>query len=416
MSTLFRPEALAGSQQRALGEVRLTRPLALSVLTTAVAAAAVAVLAWLVLGQYTRKAHVSGVLVPDRGLIRLLAPQAARVVERRVGEGASVHAGEVVFVLSLDRESRGGETQERIARGLAQRQDSVAESLRTERRLFNEQDSALVRRLGEARRELAELDAELRLHGERLALAESAQARAQSLLDDKFISTAQWQSKVDEGLALRGQLRALERQRSNLGRELALIEGQRRELPLTSQSRAAELSRTLVELDQDRAQSDARRELLVRSPGDGTLSAVVAESGQWVGPEVALASVVPADAKLQAHLFAPSSAVGLLRLDQAVQLRVAAFPYQKFGHQIGRIVEISTLPLRETELPGLAVATKGGEPLYRITVALERAQVIAFGQPRPLLTGMQVEADVLLDRRSLVEWLLQPLIGIAQRI
>jgi membrane fusion protein len=94
-------------------------------------------------------------------LIRLLAPQAARVVERRVGEGASVRAGEVVFVLSLDRESRGGETQERIARGLAQRQDSVAESLRTERRLFNEQDSALVRRLGEARRELAELDAEL---------------------------------------------------------------------------------------------------------------------------------------------------------------------------------------------------------------------------------------------------------------
>jgi membrane fusion protein len=127
--------------------------------------------------------------------------------------------------------------------------------------------------------------------------------------------------------------------------------------------------------------------------------------------------VLPADARLQAHLFAPSSAVGLLKADQPVQLRVAAFPYQKFGHQIGRIVRISGVPLQESELAGLSLAgPRSGEPLYRITVTLERAQVTAFGQQRPLVTGMQVDADVLLERRSLIEWMFQPLIGLSQRV
>jgi membrane fusion protein len=417
MSSLFRPEALAGSTERAFGEVRLTRPLALSLLCAVATLMAVAVAVWLVLGQYTRKVHVSGMLVPDRGLIRLMAPQSARVVERRVAEGAAVHAGDVLFVLSLERDTRGGETQERIQRGLAMRQDSIAESLRTERSLLDEQDRALGKRLDQARRELVELDAEARLQGERLALAEAAHSRTQALLDEHFVSTAQLQSRADEVLAVRAQVRALERQRAALTRELAVIDGQRRELPLTSRSREADLTRTLAELDQERAQSDARREVLVRAPRDGTLSAVVAEPGQWVAPDVALASVLPADARLQAHLFAPSSAVGLLKADQPVQLRVAAFPYQKFGHQIGRIVRISGVPLQESELAGLALAgPRPGEPLYRITVVLERAQVTAFGQQRPLVTGMQVDADVLLERRSLIEWVFQPLIGLSQRV
>jgi membrane fusion protein len=40
---------------------------------------------------------------------------------------------------------------------------------------------------------------------------------------------------------------------------------------------------------------------------------------------------VPSGARLLAHLYAPSSAVGFLRADQPVLLRYDAFPYQKYG-------------------------------------------------------------------------------------
>ena len=73
MTPLFRREAIEAHRQQWMGEVRLVRPVSLSVLVVLLVAVAVAVGSWLVLGEYTRKAHVRGVLVPDRGWIPNLA-------------------------------------------------------------------------------------------------------------------------------------------------------------------------------------------------------------------------------------------------------------------------------------------------------------------------------------------------------
>ena len=82
MTPLFRREAIEAHRQQWMGEVRLVRPLSMSVLMMVLLAVAIAVGSWLVLGEYTRKAHVRGVLVPDRGWIRLMTPQLATVAER----------------------------------------------------------------------------------------------------------------------------------------------------------------------------------------------------------------------------------------------------------------------------------------------------------------------------------------------
>ena len=100
-----------------------------------------------------------------------------------------------------------------------------------------------------------------------------------------------------------------------------------------------------------------------------------------------------------------------------MQLRYQAFPYQKFGHQTGEVVQVSRAPLQPAELTSLALPAGGGsEPLYRITVALDRQSVAAYGQAQALVPGMQLEADVQLDRRRLVEWLFEPVLGIAGRV
>jgi membrane fusion protein len=54
--------------------------------------------------------------------------------------------------------------------------------------------------------------------------------------------------------------------------------------------------------------------------------------------------------------------------------------------------------------------------LYRITVALDQQSVQAYGQPQALSPGMAVDADVLLDRRRLIEWLFEPVLGLAGRV
>ena len=64
---LFRPEALASQQQKLYGEILLIRPLSLTFLGWLGVAIAASVLGFLLLGQTTEKARVSGFLRPAPG-------------------------------------------------------------------------------------------------------------------------------------------------------------------------------------------------------------------------------------------------------------------------------------------------------------------------------------------------------------
>jgi membrane fusion protein len=55
------------------------------------------------------------------------------------------------------------------------------------------------------------------------------------------------------------------------------------------------------------------------------------------------------------------------------------------------------------------------EPLYRIRATLEEQTIEAYGRREELRSGMQVEADVMLDRRRLIEWVFEPLLSLAGR-
>ena len=104
-----------------------------------------------------------------------------------------------------------------------------------------------------------------------------------------------------------------------------------------------------------------------------------------------------------------------MRADQTVLLRYEAYPYQKFGHQVGHVMQVSRTPLPASELGGLPVAA-AQEPLYRITVSLDQQAVQAYGRAQSLSPGMQLEADVLLDRRRLIEWIFEPVLSLTGRV
>jgi membrane fusion protein len=411
---LFRREALESRQQDWLGTVQLVRPVSLTVLTIAIVVAAVAVAALLVEGRYTRKARVTGFLVPDRGVIRLMPPQAGTVLESHVAEGRVVHAGDVLFVLAVDRATPKGDA---VQNSFSSRERSLKDAAQQQFVLQQAQASAIDQRLADMRRELASLDAEADLQAQRLLLAQQAQARLEALRNDNFVSAAQVQAKAEELLGLRAQVQNTETQRAAQRREIGTLEAQRRELPLKGQAQRGEIDRDLAQLAQQTAERDAQQRIVVRASQDGVISAVLAEPGQSVSPASALASLVPARSHLQAHLFAPSSAVGFVRASQSVLLRYQAFPYQKFGHQVGQVVQVSRSPLQAAELASLPL--QGGassEPLYRITVALDQQTVAAYGEPQPLSPGMQLEGDVQLDRRRLIEWIFEPVLGLAGKV
>ncbi|MBA4176026.1 MAG: secretion protein [Leptothrix sp. (in: Bacteria)] len=410
---LFRSEAVDAQRQLGLGGVQLVRPPALAWITAGVLVAAIGLTAFLAVAEYTRKTTTNGVIVPDRGLIRLVPAVAGTVVERRAVEGQTVYAGDVLFVLALERPLLAAEAQAQVRRSLDDRRRSLAETARARQALTDSQSGALGRRIAALEGELAQIDIEAGLQKQRLVMAEESLNRLKALEADQFISAAQSQAKSEEVLGLRAAAQALSRQRAALLRERAELDGERRALPLAASAAAGSLERDLAQLNRDAVEQDAEQRLVVRAPQSGTVSTVLAEPGQSVSPASALATLVPEGAVLQAHLYAPSRAIGFVQPDQAVRLRFEAFPYQKFGQQPARVVQVSRTPLAPNELAALALPAlgDGSEPMFRITVALEGPPVAS-----PLAAGMRLQADVLLERRRLIEWLFEPLLGLRSRL
>lgn len=419
--SLFRPEVIEGRQQAWLGRIQLVRPVSLALLTLFVLITAALVGVFLFKGGYTRKAHITGYLVPDRGVLRLVPPQAGQVARIHVAEGQAVRRGDVLFVLSIDRSTLDGDTQATVLQSLDARRRSLQEAARRAALLRQEQANALDRQLVHMREELAQMDAESEVYRQQLALREQDLAQYESLKDENFVSPAHLRTKKAEVLEGRAKLQGLKLRRATYTRDIAAVEARRREQPLQAMASLGEIERELASLDEASAENEARRQVVIRAPEDGVVTAVLADRGHSVAPGSALASLLPVDARLQAQLFAPSSAVGFVRPRQLVQLRYQAFPYQKFGHHAGRVLRVSRTPLQAAELAGLPLpeSIKGApsaEPLYRITVALEQQSVQAYGQPQPLVAGMQLEADVMLDRRRLIEWIFEPLLSLTGRV
>jgi membrane fusion protein len=111
---------------------------------------------------------------------------------------------------------------------------------------------------------------------------------------------------------------------------------------------------------------------------------------------------------LQAELFFPTRAFGFVRPGQQVRILYDAFPYQKFGTYRGSVTRISHSILTGNETTG-PIALK--EPAYRVSVALERPDIDAYGLKMPLQPDMLLKADVVLEQRSLMRWLLDPVLS-----
>ncbi len=411
---LFRTEALEARRSQWLGPVLLLPRLSHTLFASFAALAVAALLALLAFGEYTRKARVNGWLVPQQGLVQVYAPQPGVVSEIKVREGATVRQGEPLVVVSAERQStRVGGTEAEIGRLLASRRGSLEQELIQQQQQIAQQRAGIGRRLAAIRDEVAQFDSEIAVQSSRRQLATASAERMRELAAQGFASKMQLQKEEEAELDQRGRLRTLQRTRSERLRELAALQAEYDDLPFKARSQASALGRNIAELEQESVSSDARRTFVIPAPQSGTVTALQTHIGSNAAPTTPLLSIVPQGSKLEAHLFAPSRSVGFIGPGQEVLLRYQAFPYQKFGHHRGRIASVSTAALTPSDLPvqqaGLTGLVGSGEPVYRIVVALDSQEITTYGVPRVLQPGMQLESDVLLDRRKLYEWLLEPL-------
>lgn len=410
-------QAIEHMGSRRYGTVILARSLSHRLLTLFFVAIMLAIIAFFAFFGTTRKARSQGVLLPTAGVLRIVPTQVGVVTEIRVKEGQQVNAGDVLFVLSSERSSgSAGSTQKAVSTLLQSRRDSFARDLSQSRLQSRQRMAAIERRASDVKQEMERLGDQIKMQQDRVALAEQGYKRFEELQKTNYLSAAQLQDKQAEVLDQRQRLADIRRAVSAANREWASAEAEMRDMQVQSQREAASIQRSISALEQDLTESEARREVLVRAPQAGMVTAITGDLGQTVGNNTVLASVLPAGAELEAEIYAPSHSVGFIRPGMTVLLRYQAYPYQKFGQHRAVVREVASTSLRPDELGLVGGGAGQSEPLYRIRLQLDRQHVLAYGKPMPLKSGMLIDASVQLEHRRLYEWVLEPLFSISGRL
>lgn len=111
-------------------------------------------------------------------------------------------------------------------------------------------------------------------------------------------------------------------------------------------------------------------------------------------------------ATLQARLSIPESGLASARIGGEVRLRYPAFPHQRYGQTRGQIVDI----LAAAPAPRAAAGLRPEQDTYVALVDVATPYVSdGRGHAHALRPGLNVEADLIVDRRRLYAWLFEPL-------
>lgn len=416
MDGLFRTEALQAQRGQWLGAINLATPLSLKWWALLALALAAAVVLFLVFGQYTRRETVTGQLQPGAGLLALTARTTGTVTRTFVHEGQRVRAGQALVEVSANLVSASmGDTHAVVAAQLRAQETQVRASLADLQPQAAAQTKDLQTRIDMLGTQVNQIDGQLALARKQATTSAAFLQKIQPVVQKGIISVAQFNAYQSAALSDQAQVKTLERQRLDTEQQRSNLQAQLAQLPLNSGAKANQLRGQLAQLDAQLAQNAAQGGTLLRAPRAGTVSTLLVKPGQNVASGQSVLSILPAGSQLEAQLLVPSSAIGFVEPGNRVVLRYQAYPYQKFGQQYGKVVQVSRSALSPAEaasLLGQNIAT----PLYRVLVKLDHQSIDAYGKTEALKPGMALEADILLDRRSLWQWVFEPLYGLRERL
>ena len=348
--------------------------------------------------------------MPSKGLVTVVAPATGVVSQLDVSEGEPVMDGATLAVVSVPRATvASGDTMVALQRHLQQRQDSLRSARTAQLEMYLAQRAGLAAQLATAQRELAQVEAEIVTRNGQIRIANETLERMRQLQDDGYVSVIQIKQQESAALEQVSAMQALQRQAIGTRRTIDQLQQAVRELPGKRQAAEANYRLDLAALGQEQVETQARGALVVSAPVAGVVAAQLVKPGQQVHVGQPLLSVLPGDGLLEAELLVPSRAIGFIEPGDRVLLRYQAYPFQKFGHQEGRVAQISRSALGPAELGTLLSNAQPREPMYRVTVTLAKQIVNAYGKPELLKPGMLLDADILSERRRLIEWVFEPL-------
>jgi HlyD family secretion protein len=391
---------------------------------------------WASVGRLNIIAVASGKLVPQ-SYVKVVQPASAGVIKDiLVHEGDSVKAGQVLARLDpglseVDSKQVGDQLQ--IARLAQRRIDAELAGVEPTAQpgdlpeLFT-QMLAQYRARRQAQTDAVDAQRAMLSKAEQdLQAAQEMQSKLKQTLPIYQDQELAWQKLQKEGFA--GRLLAEERRRMRIeaqqelkaqahaieGYRAAIMQSRKRMEQLDSNYRQAlynervEMTAQAEKLEQDQRKQVLRRDLLeLKAPQDGTVKDLATHTeGAVLTPGSVLLTLVPANEPLHAEVWVTNLDRGFVHPGQAVKVKVAPYPFQKYGMVEG---VVKTVGADVTEQPANDPNDQKAPPNHRFRslVELKSQYLDASGVQHRLTPGMQVDAEIKLGDRTVLEYVLSP--------
>jgi membrane fusion protein len=414
-SALFRPQVLYHQTVADAGETVRIVPVTHALFAGFLVAVLAIAVAYVSLAGYARKETARGMVAPSHGVVRVIAPRAGTITEVLVAEGDTVSEDQLLFrVVAEETNAAGTGSDTAILEAMKQQKAILEHQIEIERDHAAADRARLDAQIRNLQEEAGRLETQRTVQAQRAKETRAFYDRIAPLLDKGIVTAIEVQSRLQNMLSEEQAVAALDERLAMKRGDLRQAQLSLERLPIEEADKLANLQRNLSDVAQHAAETEARRRYIVRAPIAGRVSSMVATVGRTIDPRISQLSIVPLDSRFEAELFVPAIAIGFVAPGQRVRLLYDAFPYQRFGTYGGTITSVATTMLAPAEMPEPVAALK--EPGYRIKVALDRQTVQAFGHEVALQPDMTLRADIILEQRTMLEWLLEPLLSARQRL
>jgi len=358
-------------------------------------------------GDYSRKERVTGVVVPEKGLIRITPKANGLITKVHVEVGDDVIVGQSIFTINTDSTmSNGSETSQRLLdqlliekTELLSQLDLLPEKFENQRRRLNMQISAS--------------DSEIKRLNDRIVLQEKKVGNATKVLEQfKRIYSQNAASELEvsnqENRFIQEKLILLNLldERETITYNIADLSNQYDALSYSEKDEESGLHLKLNAIEMQITRAESNKGYIIVAPVEGKVAYLTSKAGQVATGPKALASILPSNDSLKIELYVPSRAAGFIEGGQKVRLFYDAFPYQKFGSQGGEIIEVSKTVISPTDI---FLPQFSNEAIFLVKIIPDRQYIEANGQRYSLQPGMTLSADIILEERKIWEWVFSPI-------
>ena len=401
---------------------------------------------WAAFGKLDIVATAEGKLVPQT-LVKIVQPAEAGVVRQiLVTEGDVVTEGQVLVRLDTtlakaDKATISGD----LAALLMQERRLVAEltqqvmapragddpvlyaqvqgQWQARRKALgdaNDQEQALLRKAHGERKSAQETLSKLH---QTVPIYNKAAKAYTDLEKEGFVGNIVAAEKQREALEKEKDLDA---QHANVAALSATTEAQQNKISQLQSSYASEAQKELADvrariqqLRPNLDKSTYREALMVlKAPQSGTVKDLATTTeGAVVQPGSVVMTLVPNGEKLYADVAIKNEDIGFVQIGQKAQVKLAAFPFQKYGLLTGKVIHISADATEsgpsksngQTGTAGAADNQASSIATYKARIELDQHHVQSpNGQHLNVGAGMQIVAEIHQGRRTVLEYLLSP--------